>query len=297
MSNNDFLASIQQEGQSAFEEESKEETSTAESEKSLKDTETESLPETKPEKDESASQAEDEDKDVSESKEKSEEAEVFHAFHEHPRWKAREEELKELREQNEKLLEFQQRAEPLLSKYEERETVKQKPQWFLNLFGDDENAWNQYQESSKQEKENLKKEILNELKPYTEIAEKSKKQKELEDWASKEWQSLAKDTEVQKDLKLKGLKLEQIQGDISKVMSKYLPTDEKTGNVSIRKSYELWKDIYKPVSSKTNSAILDEKKKIAGKTISKTKESEGEKRDYRTSADFRGKSFADLIAD
>jgi len=287
---NDFLANLHQEGEPAFEDES---------EKLEKDTQAESPPEDKSddEQTESSTEEKKETEDSDSLKEDAKEEPVSTEdvpFHEHPRWQAREQEFQELKKRNEELLEFQQRAEPLLSRKEEEKPVSA-PQWFTNLFGSDDNAWSQYRESSKEEREQIKKEVLTELKPFIETAEKSKKQKELDDWATGEWKSLSEDPEVQKDLKTKGLTLEKIQSDISQVMSKYLPTDEKTGNVSIKKSYELWKDTYKP--SVKSSPGVQEKKNIAGRTISKSSEKDNEKKDYRTSEDFRGKTFTDLAED
>lgn len=286
---NDFLANLQQESETVnFELSNKPEEKTetpAESEKSEKGTPTESPPENKPEKDEKASPAEGKKED--ELKPKEGEKEVFHAFHEHPRWIVREKELKELRSKVEEYEEFKERVDPILQKIEKSEEKSKTPQWFISLFGDDQNLWNQYQESSKEDRQRLREEILTELKPDLEIIRETKRQKELNDWANKEWEKLKEDTEVQKELKTLGLSLDKVQGEISAVMSKYLPSDNE-GNISVKKSYEIWKETHKLSPPKFDVA---EKKKIGA--IDKS-QGEGEKKDYKTSADFKGLSIADL---
>lgn len=258
--------------------------SPVEKEKPEKETPAESPTEIKPKEEPESSPAPKEEEPKAK-----EDAKAFHAFHEHPRWIAREKELEQLREKVEEYDEFKERVNPLLKKLE---TVEENnaPQWFVNLFGDDKNAWSQYQESSKEDRKQIREEILDELKPDLEIVRATKQQKELSDWANKEWDKLGKDEEVQKELKTLGISLDKVQGEISAVMSKYLPTDEQ-GNISVKKSYEIWKETYKPTKPIVSNFEIIEKKKIGA--IDKARD-EGEKRDYKTSADFKGLSIADL---
>lgn len=275
---NEFLANLQQDTD-PFEGLG----DSAETEKSQTETETESQPEKKPEGEtESSPEPKEEEPKVEE------DAKVFHAFHEHPRWIAREKELQELKKQNEDLLSFKERAEPFLSKFEEKSQT-QAPQWFTSLYGDNQEVWNQYLEASNSEKQKIREEILNELKPDLEEIRSVKKQKELQDWADKQWKALESDAEIQKELKAMNLTLDKVQGEISEVMAKYKPSDED-GNISLKTSYELWKATRKQ-ETKPNP-IVSEKKKVAA--ISKSKE-EAEEKDYRTSADFRGKTIHDLV--
>ena len=285
---NEFMANLQQEGDEVkFEglgDQPEITEAPAESEKEKKETPPESLTEIKPKEEPESSPAPKEGEP-----EAKEDAKAFHAFHEHPRWIAREKELEQLREKVEEYDEFKERVNPLLEKLETVKEETNAPQWFVNLFGDDKNVWSQYQESSKEERKRIKEEILGELKPDLEIVRETKQQKDLSDWANKEWDKLGTDEEVAKDLKTFGTTLDKVQGEISSVMSKYLPTDEQ-GNISVKKSYEIWKDTRKP-TAKPNPEIV-EKKKIGA--IDKTRD-EGEKRDYKTSADFKGLSIADLM--
>lgn len=255
----------------------------------------ESAPENKPtEEPESSPEPKEEEPAQAEPKAE-EDAKAFYAFHEHPRWKAREEELKQLREQVqsyetkfEEYEKFKTQSEPLLQKLNEPKS-EQAPQWFTSLYGDNQEAWHQYQDATKAERKQIREEILNELKPDLDEIRSLKEQRKVQDWANKQWEALGKDEEVSKDLKSLGKNLDDVQGEISEVMSKYRPSDED-GNISLKASFELWKATRKQ-EVKPNPAVA-EKKKIAA--VSKPKESEGE-RDYRTSADFKGKSIHDLI--
>ena len=290
---NTFMANLQQEGEGdPFEGLIKEEVSPetpAETEKSEKETPAESPPENKPEGEPEPSPAPKEGEPAKAEPKEEEDAKLFHAFHEHPRWIAREEELKQLRGKVAEYDEFKSRVEPFLEKLNKPIKEETAPAWFTNLFGDSEEAWNQYREANQAERKQIREEILNELKPDLEIVRQSKKQSELQDWADKQWKSLESDPEVQKELKLMGLSLDKVQNEISEVMVKYKPSDED-GNISLKTSYELWKATRKQ-EAKPNP-IVDQKKKVGA--ISKP-EGEIEVKDFKTSADFRGKTIHDLV--
>ena len=222
-----------------------------------------------------------------------EKPEIFHAFHEHPRWIARDQELKELREQNEELMRFQERAEPLLKKVDQIQPKEGIPAEFRALYGEDENAWTNFQALTERQQERLLAKFEDRIKPLLDTVETVKRKTELDDWAEKEWKSIEDDPQVKSELKRIGKELNaDTQSEISQIVSKYLPTDEITGKISLRKGFELWKEL-KSAPKVVPNPVVNEKKQIADKTIKKSKGEEGEK-DYRTSADFRGKTFADL---
>lgn len=280
---NEFLANIQTEGEPFNFDSLQTESEKPETEAPKGETPAESLPDNKP-TEEPAPSAEPKAEDTAEPEVK-EDAKVFSAFHEHPRWKALQVELKELREKSNEYDSFKERVNPFIQKFEQPQTA---PQWFQSLYGDNAEAWQQYQEAFKVEKKQIRDEILKELQPDLETLRETKQQKEVQDWANKQWSELGANPEVQKDLKGLNLTLDKVQGEISEVMSKYLPSDSE-GNISLKASYELWKQLKKPEVKP--SPIVAEKKKVAA--ISKSKEVE--ERDYRTSADFRGKSIHDLV--
>lgn len=282
---NEFLANIQQEGEK-FDFDSLVKSEEEPAEKPEKETPAESPPEVKPAEAPAPSA---EEKPEEAAPEEDAKPEVFAAFHEHPRWKAREKELKQLRQKVDEYEEFKSRVDPLLSKLEKPTEQSQPPQWFTSLFGNDENVWNQYREASMEERKAIRGEIMSELKPLFASVEQTKQQAELVDWAQKQWTALESDPEVKKELQGLGTNLSKIQGEISEIMSKYKPSDDD-GNISLKASYELWKEMKK--TSPQPNPIVAEKKKIGA--ISKSKE-DNEVRDFKTSADFRGKTIADLI--
>ena len=290
---NEFLASVEQESKPITTEDvEKVEDKPAEEEKG---TPAESPTEIKPEDKQTDSPAEEVKDDKPLEDDAKEEPVIYHSFEKHPRWKAREEELKELRKTNEKLREFQERAEPLLERIEKaplEEKSKAIPRWAETL-GWGQGDWDEYRQSTTEDRKQVKEELLKELKPFIEASERSKKQTDLDNWAKKEWKFLEEDSAVKGDLKKLGLTFtKEVQNEISGVITKYLPTDEETGNISPRKGFEIWKDIKSRTPLKPSEATT-EKKKVANKTIDKTATTLDQK-DFRTSADFVGKSFADL---
>lgn len=257
---NEFLANIQQEGRID---------TPAEQEIKEKETPPESPAETKPE-DKPASPAEDKEKgETPEPKEG--EPEVFHAFHEHPRWIATQNELKELRE-------FREQAAPLLERLAETPEKQEKsesiPGWFSTLFGTDENAWSQYRQYSQEERQRIKEEVISEVR----------KEEETRIADSKKWESWV-DSEV-KRLSDEGKKFDK--NELLKIAVEYKPSDDQ-GNISFDKAYQILEQTKKPAPA----LKADDKKKVADQTISKGVASE-DRKDYKTSADFIGKTFADI---
>ena len=155
---NEFLANIQQEGTEVdFDKLG----TPAESETPEKETPAASPAEKEPKEEPEPSPEPKVEEPAKAEPEAKEDAKAFHAFHEHPRWIAREAELKQLREKVDEYEEFKSRVDPILEKLEKpTPEVSSAPQWFTNLFGTDENAWSQYQESSKEERKRIREEIL-----------------------------------------------------------------------------------------------------------------------------------------
>lgn len=275
-----FLANLQQEGVEINPEETAKE-ATVEKEKEEKETPPVSPAEKEPPAEPASPAAEEEPKKGEE------EPAVFSAFHEHPRWIAREQELDELKRQNADLQEFKKSAEPILSRFQsEKEGI---PQEFAAIYGNDENAWKNFQALSKRQQNELLDEVRKELAPLKESIAQTKKQTESEQWADTQWQAFESDAQVQKELKTIGRTLDNdTQNEIIGVLKKYRPTDEQ-GNLSIKGGFEIWKGTVKPVAPKPSVA---EKKKLGDIDTKGTAEPEA--KDYRTSADFRGKTFADL---
>lgn len=195
-------------------------------------------------------------------------------FHEHPRWKemqerdkAREQELKELRE-------FRQKSEPLLSKFQPDNDVRV-PAW----FGGDAEAWKLYQEDQKQLMKSLKDEAVKEFETKT--------QKERETLKAAQ-EHIEKSLEK---LTSEGKKFDK--NKLFSITEKYRLVDDK-GNWNLEAGYE----IYEAFELKNAQAKEQEQEAKSGRvkeliSISKSDKSADEKpRDYKTNADFeRGKPW------
>ncbi len=253
---NEFLTSLQQEGS----------LSQAEQEKQETDTPAKSSTENKPETATPETQAGTTDDKVVKT-------EDTLPFHENPRWIKMQNELKELRE-------FKQTSQPLLDQVAKPTPVTETdeiPAWFITLYGENEQAWKQYRLHSKQEREEIRSEIMQELKAQTEQG--AKESQKWDQWVEDELQTL-KDS---------GLKFER--NELLKVAMDYLPTDTE-GNISLKKAH----DILVAQKSATNApktTDTPEKKAIAAKTMGAAQGDPG-KRDYKTSQDLRFRSFQDI---
>lgn len=193
-------------------------------------------------------------------------------FHKHPKWISVQQDLKELRE-------FKETALPLLENIGKAPSSEEKdeiPEWFSDLFGENESAWKKYRAYNAAERKQLREEITTELQQAE--ARKVDDQKRHDQWV---------DDEVQK-LKDEGLKFDQ--NELLRTALEYLPTDAN-GNISFKKAYDIMVGMKASGGGKPKSA--EEKKKIADATMGKDKGSDG-KRDYKIPADLKGKTFHDL---
>ena len=139
---NTFMANVEQEGRID---------QPVRSDEEEKETPPESPAEKEP-KDKTASPAEEKGKDETLDSEKGAKPEVFHAFHQHPKWLAMNNELKELRE-------FREKVSPLLERLgevpEKREEKAEIPAWFIDLFGENREAWSKYRAYNVEERKQL----------------------------------------------------------------------------------------------------------------------------------------------
>lgn len=280
---NEFMANIQREGEridSNPEEEAKE---PVESERE----ETDTPPDSPTEKEPSEEPESPTEESVEASETDEEEPAVYHAFHKHPRWIAREQEMDELKKQNSELLEFKQNVEPLLSKVKaEEEGI---PPEFTALYGNNPEAWRVYQSLTEKQQDNFLKKVREEFKPLLEVAEQTKKQTESEKWAENQWKEFESNNDVQKELKSMGKKLDDaIQAEIISVLKEYRPTDDQ-GNLSILKGFEIWK---KTKPAPTPKKSVEEKKNVGD--IDSKPSNESEEKGFSTHKDFIGKNFADF---
>lgn len=273
MQQNDFLASLQREGEIKPEAEPKEE----DKEKNPPA----SPAENKPKEDEKGSQPKEGEKpEVTEKDGEGagetppESIDKPIPFHQHPRWIAQQSELQELRD-------FRDKAMPLLDKLTESKPAEENteiPEWFTELFGENDAAWKKYRAYDMSQREQLRSEIVTEFQGQSErLAQEEKK---ADQWLNTEIAKLADE----------GLKFDR--NELLKVALEYLPTDNE-GNISLKKAYQIMQGV-KPAPDPAKPKPADEKKQVADKTMQKGKTDDAPK-GYKTSNDLRHRSFTDFI--
>ena len=186
-------------------------------------------------------------------------------FHEDPRWQemhAKAKRVDELEAQIAELNAFRDETKEKFSKDGEKI-----PSW----FGGDLDAWNAYKADLAEERKSIKEELRAE-----QIAEKEQAEAQQQHWNNWVDENLTK-------LEASGKKFDR--NELIKVMLETRPTDQN-GNFDFEagyKTYEYRKAV-DPVKSQARKAFAD--------STSRSSRGEGEKaRDYRTPADFRGKSW------
>lgn len=195
-------------------------------------------------------------------------------FRQHPRWIQREKELEELKTREEE----NARVIAELSAFKE-ETSRRLgsdtsiPDWFRELYGDNETAWKKYNEHE-QAKEAAIEERL--------IARQEQARKEEQTNVAK-WNKWV-DEQVTM-LQSEGLKFDR--NELIKTMLDYRPTDENN-NFDFHKGYK----IYEALKGKPDTEHSQARKQLADTT---TKVSgEPRKKDYMTAADLRHRSWGNL---
>jgi len=186
-------------------------------------------------------------------------------FHKHPRFKQIIDDNKSLKKTIEDLTSKQNETNEKLSNIDNKETI---PKWFSELYGDNQSAWEMYNERTQTERKQMKQEILSEIKE-----EQSKATKETDKW--NDWVS----DEVQ-SLKDEGLKFNE--NKLMKVVADYRPTDDK-GNLDFKKAY----DIMQMLGTKKPNT---DRKKVADGTTKQTK-SESKSEEFQTSHSLKNEGW------
>jgi len=189
-------------------------------------------------------------------------------FHKHPRWIERENELAELRE----------REEGMANRIAELETPKVAtdiPDWFTELYGDNQVAYQKYSEHEQKRFEEMETRIL-----ARQQEAQTQAQKEGDKWSN--WV----DSELSR---LEGEGHTFDQNLLRQTMLDYSPTDENN-NLSFDKGLK----IYQALHPKGNTAKSDARKQLADTTTNATTKGEPAQKDYLTPADLRGRSMMSL---
>lgn len=193
-------------------------------------------------------------------------------FHEHPRWKAREEELQSLREQAEENARII--AELAAAKPSSETEV---PEWFQELYGDNPIAYAKYSEVEQARKEEIKREIIEsqEKERIQAIEEEQRWAKFVQDgFASLEGEGKTFD-----------------RNELGKFMLENPITDIE-GNFDFARSLSLFERINPPATS--DPAHSNARKQLADQTTRSRASGDKPARDYMTPADLRNKSWGSL---
>lgn len=197
-------------------------------------------------------------------------------FHKHPHWIKREEELRELRE-------FKETVTPKLSEIDEIKSRLPKmektevPDWFKELYGDNEVAYQKYSEHHQKEVEEIEQSLI----------ERQENQRQQSIKETQKWDKWVAD-------QITGLKNEGKEFDenkLKKVMLDYSPTDSNN-NLDFQKGYK----IYEALETKVDNTEKSQARKQLADTAINTSKGEKEKKDYMTSNELRNKSWGQIAS-
>lgn len=272
----EFLASIPAEGDNAFEEDT--ETDNSEDSQSEENQEEEESPSQKGEEaSEEEENSEDDSEDSKESEETNTSDEKNIPFHKHPRWQKMHSENQELKTMVDDL-----KGEISSLKVEPKEQKDAPmPNWFVNLFGEDDQAWSAWQEQTRQQKEEISKEILQAMESKQQS--QTQEQQKWEKWVDDQVLAVQEENDTTFDSKTRD-KLLKIALDVK-------PTDDK-GNIDFSKAYEIMQE-REEIERLRQGKQKEQKKKVAGKTVSTSKDVS--KQTFKTPNDFRNKDWADAL--
>lgn len=189
----------------------------------------------------------------------------------HIRWQKREEKLKADFDQK-----FEEYKRDLEKTVEEKTAPKDItiPEWFTELYGDNQVAWEKYEAREKSREEEIEKRVFEKYES---------KQKEQKEEVNK-WEKWVDDQVTV--LQSEGKKFDR--NELIKTVLDFRPTDEQN-NFDFRKGYEIMEAL-KAKSDPVNKEASIARKQIAD-TTTKNKGNEKPIRDYQTPADLRNKSW------
>jgi len=201
----------------------------------------------------------------------------YKGFHEHPRWIQREKELEELKAreaENTKIIaELNEFREQASKRFESDDPAPPVPDWFKELYGDNDIAWKKYDQYEKEKESRLEQKFI----------ERQEKVKQEEQSNIAKWNNWVEGEIV----KLQGEGLKFDRNELIKTMLDYRPSDENN-NLDFHKGYKIYEMLRgkeDPAHSLARKQLADTTTKVSGEQ--KTK-------DYMTAADLRHRSWGNL---
>src|SRR3990167_4286460 len=197
-------------------------------------------------------------------------------FHKHPRFRELIEENKTLKQQNEEVDKRLKELEQI--KIDSKSSPDPIPEWFKKLYGDDEDVWNTYKTARKQENEEIKNGIIQDLRQ----AEISKQQiyDQQSKWVRSNLDKLREEGNVFDENKL------------LKILVEEKPTDEQ-GNFNFAAGLRIYKWKYGGDKGTNEEKEIKAKKDIANTSMSHGIEATP-KPNYFTAKELRTKSFSQI---
>lgn len=268
----DFLANVAKEGDEPFKEQDKEEKETPPAPPAEAKPEEEKSPPSQGEKKEEVPPSTEDDSKL--------------PFHKHPRWKQMFEDNETLKQQVEELSRFKEEVTPLLEEGQKRKS-QEVPDWFTEVFGDNQAAWNKFEQYNKEQQEQIRTQILQEIE--SERVSQQTESKKWSDWVETSLVNLGE--EVGTNLAPgTAEKQNNLRNELLKVMADYRPSDEQ-GNLDFKKGYEILQRQKELDSLKSNApAKSEERKKIASSTTSGS-QAEEQPKGFVTWAETRKRGF------
>lgn len=188
-------------------------------------------------------------------------------FHKDPRWSKAFKEAKRIPELENKLAELEGR---LAERQSMQQAPSQIPEWFRGIYGDNQDAWRQYQEYERAKEEAIVQRTL-EAQETTQAQEAA----EVENWRSvyeDEYQELVGE----------GKNVDK--NELFAYAAKYRPTDEE-GNISLRLAYEAMAE-QQVLKQKFQTEKSTARKQLASSTTSEPK-GESQEEDVMTPSKLR----------
>lgn len=232
----------------------------------LEDVLTESVPESQPEEEPEVETEVDQSKAT---------AEENIPFHKHPRWIERENELHSLKEREEEMARELAELKAFREESIQTREASEIPDWFVELYGENQVAWEKYSEHEERKTEELERRLLEKQE-----AERIKETQEVEKWDK--WV----------DGELRKLEDEGITFDRNKLIStmlEYRPTDAQN-NFDFRAGLK----IYQALEGKPDTAKSEARKQLADTATATSVKGEAPKKDYMTPNDLRNRSWMSL---
>lgn len=193
-------------------------------------------------------------------------------WHKDPRWQEWQTEKATLTKQVEDLLPLKD----LASKFSAQDTPKI-PSWFSRIYGEDQNAWSEYNTWNKSQRDEIKAEVLKEYES------KQKAQSDAVANANKHFEDAV--TELSQD----GTPV-----DRNKLLKFVQDNDlvDSQGRWNYKSGFKFMRDLERATLDAQKDPITDAKKQIADTSTSGSKERKT--KNYMTPSDFKGKSMFSL---